>query len=133
MPLYLLDINIISDLVSNPQGRVYKAIETIGEDAIATSIIVAAELRFGARKRGSSALSERVNLILNSMNVVSWEAPVDAIYSEVRNKLEAAGTPIGANDTLIAAHALCLGRVLVTHNVREFKRVQGLHVVDWLA
>jgi tRNA(fMet)-specific endonuclease VapC len=128
----LLDTNILSDLVRNPQGRVAIRIAEIGENAICTSVIVAAELRFGAAKKGSERLTIQLERILSVLDVLSFEAPADAAYAELRVKLEAAGAPIGANDMLIAAHALAEGCILVTDNEREFARVDGLTIENWL-
>ena len=134
MPLrYLLDTNILSDLVRNPQGTVATRITTVGEDAVCTSIVVAAELRFGAEKSGSTKLSDRVDLILSALDVLPLESPVDRHYGEVRQQLERRGTPIGPNDLLIAAHALALELTVVTANAREFSRVSGLKVENWLS
>jgi tRNA(fMet)-specific endonuclease VapC len=129
---YLLDTNIISDLVRNPAGRVARKIAEVGEDAVATSIIVAAELRFGAAKKGSPALSARIDAILGALSVLPLEPPADAAYGRLSAKLEQSGTPIGANDMLITEHSLGLGRTLVTANVAEFERVADLVVVNWL-
>jgi tRNA(fMet)-specific endonuclease VapC len=129
---FLLDTNILSDLVRNPQGRVAEKIGKVGEDAVATSIIVAAELRYGAAKKGSKRLTAQLETILGALEVISLEAPADAAYADVRVALEAAGTPIGANDLLIAAQALALDMVLVTDNEREFARVVGLKIENWL-
>ena len=134
MPLrYLLDTNILSDLVRNPQGTVATRITTVGEDAVCTSIVVAAELRFGAEKSGSTKLSDRVDLILSALDVLPLESPVDRHYGEVRQQLERRGTPIGPNDLLIAAHALALELTVITANAREFSRVPGLRVENWLS
>ena len=130
---YLLDTNIISDLVRRPNGPVAAQIAKSGEHNIATSIVVAAELRFGAEKKGSPALSARIEAILGAITILPLEPPVDALYGHLRADLERRGTPIGANDMLIAAHALGLERILVTDNVREFERVANLTVVNWLA
>ena len=129
---YLLDTNILSDLVRNPAGRVAARIAEVGERSVCTSIIVAAELRFGAAKKGSDRLSAQLEHILSAITVEPLEAPADAIYGQVRAALEAAGTPIGANDLLIAAHALATGRTVVTDNEREFSRVEGLTMENWL-
>jgi tRNA(fMet)-specific endonuclease VapC len=129
---FLLDTNIVSDLVRNPQGRTSARIAELGEDAVATSIIVAAELRYGAAKKGSARLAAQVETILAALEVIPLEAPADAAYGEMRVALEAAGTPIGANDLLIAAQTLALDMVLVTNNEREFGRVGGLRVENWL-
>lgn len=129
---YLLDTNIVSDLVRNPQGTAAGKIARVGEDAIATSIIVAAELRYGAAKRASARLTRQLEAVLGVIETPPFEAPADARYGDLRVALERAGTPIGANDLLIAAHALALDMVLVTDNTREFERVPGLRVENWL-
>jgi tRNA(fMet)-specific endonuclease VapC len=129
---YLLDTNVLSDLVRNPQGRVMTQIAEVGDQAICTSIIVAAELRFGAAKRASERLTLQLERILAAIEILPFEPPADAAYAQLRAKLEAAGTPIGGNDLLIAAHALVSGCVVVTDNEREFGRVSGLGVENWL-
>jgi tRNA(fMet)-specific endonuclease VapC len=129
---YLLDTNILSDLVRNPQGRVTTQIAEVGDQAICTSIIVAAELRFGAAKRASERLTLQLERILAAIEILPFEPPADAAYAQLRAKLEAAGTPIGGNDLLIAAHALVSGCVVVTDNEREFGKVSGLGVENWL-
>jgi len=132
MSRFLLDTNIISDLVRHPAGAVTAAIRTAGEDAICTSIIVAAELRYGARKKGSEQLSERVEALLSYIPILPLEAPADDVYGHIRVSLERSGSPIGANDMLIAAHALALDAILVTDNEREFRRIDGLKIDNWL-
>ena len=131
-PRYLLDTNIISDLMRNPGGRVAGRIRAVGESAICTSILVSAELRFGAAKRNAPSLAILVDKILDRIPVLSLEAPVDQFYAVLRAKLEGMGQPIGAHDFLIAAHAQALGCILVTHNTREFSRIQDLSIEDWL-
>lgn len=132
MTRYLLDTNILSDLVRNPRGRVAERIAEVGEDAVCTSIIVAAELRFGAAKRGSDRLTLQVERILSAIQIESFDAPADVAYAALRVRLEAAGAPIGGNDMLIAAHASAAGCTLVTNNEREFSKVDGLLLVNWL-
>ena len=132
MPRYLLDTNVVSDLVNDPHGRVAGAIERIGESAICTSIIVAAELHFGAAKRKSRRLLTQVQTALAHLDIQPFAAPADRIYGELRADLERKGRPIGPNDLLIAAHALALGCALVTDNEREFARVKSLRVENWL-
>ncbi len=133
MTLYLLDTNIISDLIRNPQGRAAKRIARTGEENICTSVIVAAELRYGCAKTGSPRLQKAVEDLLGEIEVLPFEVPADAAYGKIRASLEAAGKPIGGNDLLIAAHAQTLGATVVTANVREFKQVRGLNVENWLA
>ena len=129
---YLLDTNILSDLIRNPFGPVAQRIEVVGAKAVCTSIIVAAELRYGCAKKGSPRLQARVEDILATIPVLPLEVPADADYGRQRVQLEASGQPLGGNDLLIAAHALALGLTLVTHNTREFSRIVGLQVEDWL-
>ena len=129
---YLLDTNIISDLVRRPRGVVASRIAEVGEDSICTSIIVAAELRYGAEKSGSKQLAERIDLLLSTLEILPLEPPADRRYGEVRHYLAQQGTPIGPNDLLIAAHALAADVTLVTANTREFERVPSLRVENWL-
>jgi tRNA(fMet)-specific endonuclease VapC len=129
---YLLDTNILSDLVRHPAGRIRDCIAERGEESVCTSIIVAAELRFGAAKKGSERLTAQLETVLGALEILPFEAPADRVYGEIRTALERAGTPIGANDLLIAAHALALGLTLVTNNAGEFSRVSGLPVENWL-
>lgn len=130
--IYLLDTNILSDLVRNPQGRVAGRIAEVGENSICTSVIVAAELRFGAEKRGSARLTDQLERVLGALQILPFEPPADLAYGRIRALLERPGTPIGGNDMLIAAHALSAGFTLVTDNVGEFARVGGLTVLNWL-
>lgn len=128
---YLLDTNILSDLVRHPQGPIAERIEIAGEDRVCTSLIVAAELRYGAAKRGSERLTVQLETILGALDVLSLEPPVDAIYGDLRAQLERRGTLIGPNDLLIAAQVLSLDCILVTDNEREFSRVDGLTLENW--
>jgi tRNA(fMet)-specific endonuclease VapC len=129
---YLLDTNILSDLIRHPQGLVANRITTVGEDAVCTGIVVAAELRFGAEKSGSPRLADRVDLILSALDILPLESPADRHYGKIRQQLTRQGIPIGPNDLLIAAQALALDLTVVTANVREFSRVPGLRVENWL-
>lgn len=129
---YLLDTNIVSDLVRNPQGPVAGRIFEVGEAAVCTSIIVAAELRYGAAKKGSPRLTAQLEAVLEALEVVPLEPPADEAYGDIRATLEKEGRPIGPNDLLIAAQCLTLGYTLVTDNEREFRRVEGLVVENWV-
>lgn len=133
MTRYMLDTNIISDLIRNPQGKAARRIAKVGEDTVCTSIIVAAELRYGCAKSGSKKLLSTVEDLLAEIEVLPFEAPADTEYGQIRTGLEAAGTPIGGNDLLIAAHARATEAIIVTANADEFKRVRGLRVENWLA
>ncbi len=130
---YLLDTNILSDLVKQPQGRVFQQIQAVGEHRICTSVVVACELRFGAQKSGVERLIQQLEQILTLLPVLPLAPPVDQRYGEIRTHLERAGTSIGPNDLLIAAHASVLDLILVTANMREFERVAGLKIENWLS
>lgn len=129
----MLDTNIVSDLIRNPQGKVAKRIARLGEGNICTSIIVAAELRYGCAKSGSKRLLKAVEDLLGEINVLPFEVPADTEYGGIRAGLEAAGKPIGGNDLLIAAHAYATGATIVTANTAEFRRIRSLNVENWLA
>ena len=134
MPLrYLLDTSVVSDLIRNPRGVAARRMATVGEDAVCTSIVVAAELRFGAVKSGSPKLADRIDLILSALEVLPLEPPADRHYGDIRQNLARRGTPIGPNDLLIAAHAQALDLMVVTANAREFSRVPGLRTENWLS
>lgn len=129
---FLLDTNIVSDLVSHPRGKISDRISEVGEEDVCTSIVVAAELRYGAIKKNSSRLTSQLEAVLGAIEVLALEAPVDAVYGTIRAGLERTGQPVGANDLLIAAHALALGLTVVTDNEREFSRIDQLGVENWL-
>jgi tRNA(fMet)-specific endonuclease VapC len=128
----LLDTNIVSDLVRNPQGKVAQHIRSLGEAQVCTSIIVAAELRYGAAKKRSPRLSAQLEAVLGALEVLPFEPPADAAYGLLRTGIEQAGRPIGANDLLIAAQAIALGYTIVTDNEKEFARIEGLPRENWL-
>src|ERR1700722_16274923 len=129
---YLLDTNIVSDLVRNPQGKVAARIAHVGEESVCTSIIVAAELHYGAARKGSTRLLAQLLTVLDAFEILPFEAPAEITYGELRARLEANGQPIGGNDMLIAAHAVSLGHTVVTENEREFSRVDGLNLENWI-
>lgn len=128
---YMLDTNVVSDLIRNPAGRAAQRARRAG-DAVCVSIIVAGELRYGCAKKRSASLLRRVEEFLAEVAVLPFDVPADRDYGDLRAGLEAAGRPIGSNDLLIAAHARALGATLVTANAGEFGRVDGLVVETWL-
>ena len=130
---FMLDTNILSDLLRHPHGRIAAWVELVGEDAVSTSIIVASELRFGAEKSGSARLRGRVEQLLATLDILPLEPPVDSYYAGLRWNLTQQGCLIGPNDLLIAAHALAANAVLVSANVGEFQRVPELRLINWLA
>lgn len=130
--LYLLDTNTLANLIRQPQGRVAERIAQVGEAHVLTSVVVACELRYGAAKRGSRRLTRQVEAVLAALTVRPLESDVERIYAVIRVALEKKGTPIGAHDLLIAAHARAIDAVCVTDNLAEFKRVPALKVENWV-
>lgn len=129
---YLLDTNIcIAVMKRRPQELLERM--NVAADVLAVSAITEAELHFGVAK---SMRPQQNGLILANflarLAVLPFGDTAPWHYGEIREFLERAGTPIGANDLLIAAHARSLGAVLVTNNRREFDRVPELTVEDWL-
>lgn len=132
MTRYLLDTNIISSLMRAPRGIIFERVAQAGKDGIYTTIVVAGELRFGARRKGSPKLTLAVEEVLDTLLVAPIEPPLDRVYAELRADLEGRGEPIGDPDLWIAAQALHDDSVLVTDNVREFSRVPRLKAENWL-
>jgi tRNA(fMet)-specific endonuclease VapC len=138
--MFLLDTNIISHMMKNPQGIVAQRVREITQSIastdskvpLCTSVIVQCELLYGIAKNPSTRLQTAYAITMQYIPVLALEPSVALHYSQVRTALEAQGTPIGPNDTLIAAHALALGCTLVTDNEAEFCRVPGLQVENWL-
>ena len=128
---YMLDTNVVSQLVRRPGGEVAQRVAVLEPESFAISIIVAAELRYGAHRRGSTRLTAQLEVVLSVIEVLPLEEPADRHYGIIRSELEGAGCPIGQNDLLIAAHARALGVTLVTNNVSEFRRVSDLAIEDW--
>jgi tRNA(fMet)-specific endonuclease VapC len=127
---FLLDANALSDISWDPGGKVARRFE-FELAGCGTSIIVAAEIRYGIAKRPDARGSRRAAALLDRIPVAALETPAELRYGELRAELERRGTPIGANDMLIAAHALALGCTLITANEREFRRVPDLRVENW--
>ena len=132
---YLLDTNAISHMMRDPLGPVAQracAIEAQnGSSAMCTCVIVQCELLFGLARRSSPKWTVQYQRVMESLEVMPLEATVSTHYARLRTHLEQQGTPIGANDTLIAAHALALGATLVSTDA-DFLRVPGLTVENWL-
>lgn len=130
--VYMLDTNILSDAIRNPFGRTKDYIARFDENVICTSAIVASEMRYGACKKGSARLVERVEQALSWLTVLPYDDKAAHAYARIRSDLEQKGQTIGLGDLFIAAHARSLDLILVTNNVREFSRVDGLKVENWL-
>ena len=129
---YLLDTDIVSDLVRNPQGRAAQRVAVVGYLNVCTSIVVAAELWYGAIKKDAPRLTEQLEAVLGVMEILPLTLPIDREYGRLRARLERDGQPIGGNDLLIAAQTVVLRLTLVTDNEREFSRIAELPCENWL-
>ncbi|HVD60855.1 MAG TPA: PIN domain-containing protein [Gemmatimonadaceae bacterium] len=128
----LLDTNACVDILRRRSPRLVRKITDVGVEQIAVSSISAGELFVGALKSSDVERNlAAVELLLSSLVVLSFDPEAAQIYGVVRSRLERAGNKIGHLDTLIAAHAVAVGAVLVTNNTREFQRVEGLKIEDW--
>lgn len=130
--MYLLDTNILSEIVRNPNGVATKRLNETADERVAVSIIVCCEVEFGLELKGSTKLKQRSDAIMAKLEVLDFGSPAHSFYGSIRAELKRQGTPIGPNDLFIAAHALSLDAVLVTDNESEFSRVPGLKIENWL-
>jgi tRNA(fMet)-specific endonuclease VapC len=132
-PKFLLDTNIASYIIRGADATLRAKLQSVRVADVGISAISAGELLYGlARRPGAAALQAAVEAFLKHVQSVPWDADAAAAYGPLRASLEAKGTPLGNLDTLIAAHALAYGAVLVT-NDQAFRRVAGLVVADWTA
>lgn len=123
-----LDTNSPSELIRVAQGILAQRLNALEPDIGCTSIIAACELRFGAQRKGSAPLTQRVEQLSQALTELPLDSPADDRYADIRTALEGSRTPIGNHDSFIAAHAGSRGMTLLTRNLREFRRVPGLAV-----
>eukprot|EP01012_Entosiphon_sulcatum_P032289 TRINITY_DN41087_c0_g1_i1.p2 TRINITY_DN41087_c0_g1~~TRINITY_DN41087_c0_g1_i1.p2 ORF type:complete len:132 (-),score=19.89 TRINITY_DN41087_c0_g1_i1:85-480(-) len=128
---YMLDTNIVSAIVRDPRGKVFERLLEVGEENAFISIITHGEIWYGVKKNGSEELAQKVLAVTRRLYVAPLQLPTDQRYAEIRLALRQ-GKNIGPNDLWIAAHAVALDAVLVTNNEREFSRVPGLKVENWM-
>ena len=131
--MYLLDTNIFIDILRRPDSAALKHLVRLSPDDVAISTITLAELEYGVCKSANPARNAQLLIkACTPIAILPFDNAAAGLYGIVRAQLEAKGSPIGPLDTLIAAHALSLKAVLVTNNMREFKRVKGLQLENWL-
>ena len=131
--IYLLDTNICIYLIKRRPAQVLERFRRCAVGDIGLSTVTLAELQYGvARSRFPAQNQQALDAFTLPLEVVAFDAAAAVAYGSVRAALERQGTPIGALDLLIAAHALSLGVTLVTNNPREFSRVSGLRVENWV-
>ncbi|KVD24807.1 type II toxin-antitoxin system VapC family toxin [Burkholderia ubonensis] len=133
--LYMLDTNICSYIMRERPPVVLSRLQSCvgAQHRIVVSAVTYAEMRFGAiGRKASPKHADLVTAFVARLDgVLPWDAAAVDTTTAVRAELAARGTPIGANDASIAGHAIAAGAVLVTHNTREFGRVDGLSFEDW--
>ena len=129
----LLDTDVCIAIM-NRDERIRPYLEQHAPSTLRMSAVTLAELRFGiAKSTQPKRAMANLNALLSKVGVVPFDEAATMRYGDLRALLERRGSPIGPLDTIIAAHALSLRWTLATHNVREFRRVPGLAVADWLA
>ena len=133
MTRYMLDTNTCILLIKHRPKALYDRISVLPLENLAVSSIAIAELWYGVslsqKKRNNEAA---LRDFLDYVDVLDWPHGAGPVYGSIRKHLKEKGTPIGAMDLLIAAHALFIGAVLVTDNTREFQRVPGLNLENWI-
>ena len=130
--LYMLDTNMCSYIIRNKPIIIKEKLKEIEKGhTVALSSIVVSELMYGATKKGSPKLLKIVSAFVDNFVIYDYAKVSAQSYADIRTDLEKQGKIIGANDLLIAAHALSLGAVLVTNNTKEFERVERLVLEDW--
>ncbi len=129
--MYLLDTNICSAFIREDE-QVINKLSSIDDHLLLINWVIAGELRFGAMKKGSDKLTTRVSQILDTFDIIMPNATIIESYARVRHQLSSEGRIIGSNDLWIASHAIADDLIVVTHNVKEFSRVDGLKIENWL-
>ncbi|HEY9869162.1 MAG TPA: type II toxin-antitoxin system VapC family toxin [Candidatus Obscuribacterales bacterium] len=130
---YLLDTNVCIAIIKRKPSGVLERLQRCGPGDVLISAISVAELRYGATKsQEATKAHSTLDKFLAPFEILDFDYLSAATYGAVRAALEGGGTPIGPLDTLIASQAVQNDLVLVTSNAREFSRVQGLKLENWI-
>ncbi len=130
--MILLDTNICIYIINTRPPEVLVRFHRYRLGEIGLSSVVAAELAYGVAKSHSERNRKALEMFLAPLEILPFDEAAVWAYGELRATLEARGQPIGSLDTMIAAHALSLDAVLATNNTREFSRVEGLRLENWV-
>jgi tRNA(fMet)-specific endonuclease VapC len=132
---YCFDTDVLSAVMRrDPPMHLVRRLAATPPDEQATTAVTLGELLYGAAKRGSRSLAARVrDLVTSALVVLPFDEPAAEVYGALRASLEADGTRLAEPDLRIASIALAREVILVTGNVRHFRRVPGLEIEDWLA
>jgi tRNA(fMet)-specific endonuclease VapC len=132
--LYLLDTDTCAFILRRSSPALLERIQAVPLRQQAISTITVAELLYGvqvsSRKRANQIA---VDALIRHLAVLDWPRGATEHYAEIRADLKKRGQLIGANDLLIAAHARCIDATVVTNNVKDFGRVKGLRIENWMA
>lgn len=133
MLTYILDTNICIYITKKKPLEVFDKFSTLLPGSIGMSIITHAELKFGALKSQNSTLAcEKLEQLIEIIPVVELQEQTAHHYADIRNNLESIGKPIGNNDLWIASHVRAMNKILVSNNLKEFNRVKGLKLENWV-
>ncbi len=131
--MWMLDTDTVSYTMRNRPAGVRRQFESRNKADLAISSIVLAELLYGAaRRENAAAIRGQINLLVQGVTLLAWDAEAAAHFAEIRLALDSVGTPLAAQDLMIAAHARSLDAVLVTNNQKHFRRVPGLKLENWI-
>ena len=130
---YMLDTNICSYVLKSRPPSVKARFDEAGDGALAISTVVLAELLYGAARHPKAvAIRREIADLVSRLVVLPWDEAAAEAYGALRATLERAGRPLGAMDMMIAAHARSVGLTLVSNDGRQFERVEGLSVANWV-
>jgi len=131
--LYMLDTNICSYIIRNKPQNIKEKLKSVEKDhTIALSTVVVSELIYGAKKKKSEKLFDLVLSFIENFQIMDFDKNSALAYATIRVELETTGNIIGSNDLFIAAHAKGSDAILVTNNTKEFERVEGLRLENWV-
>ena len=130
---YLLDTNTCIYVINERPSHVLQRLIQVGRESLVISTVTVAELAFGVEKSTHSGSRAKLENFLSKFPILDWDQDAAWVYGRVRKSLETKGQRIGERDLLLACQALAIGATMVTNNTREFERVEGLTLENWVA
>ena len=132
MKRYMLDTDMCSYIIKEHPESVRQRLQKLAMEQLCVSVVTYAELIYGVERSSSKRVNRPiVEDFVRHLDVMDWDTDAADQYGVIRAELEAAGTPIGAMDMMIAAHAKSIKAVLVTNNQKHFARIKGLKIENW--
>jgi tRNA(fMet)-specific endonuclease VapC len=132
MKQFLLDTDTVSFFLKNVKSVHARFIKESPE-SMGVSVITKAELLYGLKRNpAATSLHDKVHSFLRSATVIDWDSACAEIYAEIGADLAKRNQQIGKGDTMIAAHSMALGLVLITNNTRHYSRIPGLKLENWV-